>query len=792
MNKEQFEIISKKLAQGDYQSAKALVLGFLEEEKNDILSWKVLGFIETKLGLHTKALEAKREALRLAPTDPESHTNLANTLKQIGEIELAEGHYREAIKLSPRFEPAINHLAGILADSNRKNEAIQLIENALTINSKAKEITLHLLSLYLKNNRYSDVAKLSQKSLKNWPEDADILTKKILAEIELGNLKEASNLCRKILKQSPSHESTLINLGVIMTKQHKLIEATELFEKVISINPDSAAAHRNLALLYTDRKKYDKALNHIMAVIQSGNREESVLHLLIEISMNVNENNKYDANKINIILPSGDGPVHDSAKGYLAQRRKDYVEAESFYKRAIEAGFSSKLLMCNYGALLIECRRYIEAIRLLEAAAEQFKNYPPIIANLGFANVKLGFDQKAEALYVQAIALDPNYKVALLNYSAFLQSSGRYQEAIQQFKKILALESNHREAKIGLSQALMDNGEIKEAIKINEEVIIANPNDVDAKWNLAIKLLQAGELAKGFEAYEIRWEWKDFPSPKRKFLQPQWTGKESLNKRRILVHYEQGLGDTVQFSRYLTKFIDLGADVVFFVPRPLISLLGTLNGNISFIDTLPEDLEFDFHIPLLSCPYVFKTDTNSIPSQVPYLTAESDLKNKFKLQFMSGQSHIGFAFSGNSAHVNDRNRSFDLKLFRTIFELEKTIYHCIQKDIKYDDIEILRRFENVQIHSDELIDFSHTAALIDGLDLIVSVDTSVAHVAGALGKKVFLVLGYGSDWRWQTSGTRSEWYPTFKLYRRAEFKSDLDLFNLIAHDIKVEISNTYV
>lgn len=783
MNKSQYQLVTSQLSAGNFQGAKLTTLESLKNDKNDALAWKILGFIETKLGQHDEALKAKREALRISPKDPECHSNLANSLREKGDLELAERHYREALKLNPRFAPAINRLAGLFSESGRLQEATLLLESALLLDSKSIDIALHLSTIYLREKRFSEVQKVVSESLKHYPDEINLLTKLIVAEINLGNLATANKLCVEVLETLPNHEPTLVNLAVIRAKERDFHGAIEIFNKVITLNANSNEAHRNLAVLHKDIGNRSLALNHALIACRTSTPDERLLHTIVDLCVNYEDANNESAKQTCLKYLEGEGASFDSARGYLAHRLKDYWEAEFFYKRATESGFSSEILMGNYGALLIDSHRYLEAVRLLQNAVEVFPKYAPIISNLALANSKLGNTQIAESLYIRAIELDKFYAGAMLNYSVLMHSLGRYDDAIQQLRKILSIDPNHPEALKGLSQALIESGQPNKALEVDKQLLAAHPTDIIAKWNHALNLLRTGDFKNGFEAYEIRWQWKEFPSPKRELSKRKWNGRESLKDKCILIHYEQGLGDTIQFSRYLSLLSDRGAYVLFYSQKPLVPLLKTLRGNIEFIEELHNGLEFDFHAPLLSCPLLLHTDSGSIPNSIPYLKSASELKAKFRVEHRPGMLNVGFAYSGSHAHGNDRARSINIDLFKTLFALENCNFHCIQKDIKHEDVPTLLNCKNVRIHSDDLIDFADTAALIDQMDLIVTVDTSVAHVAGALGKKTYLLLGFGTDWRWGLSGDKSDWYPTFKLFRRINYENESDLFSHLINEI---------
>jgi hypothetical protein len=277
-----------------------------------------------------------------------------------------------------------------------------------------------------------------------------------------------------------------------------------------------------------------------------------------------------------------------------------------------------------------------------------------------------------------------------------------------------------------------------------------------------------GDYKEGWRLYEWRRQTKETKNNYKVYDQPIWLGKESLQNQILLVESEQGFGDIIQFCRYIPMLEKLGAKVILEIPKTLTSLIKTLHGNFLVIEkgqTLPS---FDYHIPILSLPLAFQTMINNIPASIPYLYSDKTktdywnkrLNKKTKLR-------VGLVWSGSIIHKNDKNRSLLLKDLEPILQLPFE-FHSLQKEIRENDLSTLNKFNKIYQHQDELNDFSDTAGLIEEMDLIISVDTSVAHLAGALGKDVWILLPYHPDYRWMLDRYDSPWYPTCTLFRQSK------------------------
>jgi hypothetical protein len=337
---------------------------------------------------------------------------------------------------------------------------------------------------------------------------------------------------------------------------------------------------------------------------------------------------------------------------------------------------------------------------------------------------------------------------------------------LQSYQQAIALQPDFLDALVNCSTLLKEMMDLDGSMAMNQRALSLDPECSGAHLNLAICHLLRGEFAEGFTHYEWRWKTEQLQSAVRHFTAPLWTGAQSLSGQTILLHAEQGLGDTVQFCRYAAQLKAMGARVLMEVQAPLLPLLHSLAGVdvwLSQGDALPP---FDYHCPLLSLPRALQTGPESVPAQVPYLFADPELVAEWGRRLgPPRRQRVGLVWSGRPEHKNDHNRTMSLVQLAPILA-GPAEFHCLQKEFRPADLAWDPAAKGVQLWADSLHSFADTAALIMHMDWVIAVDTSVAHVAAALGKPVWLMLPYSPDWRWLLGRDDSPWYPGMRLFRQ--------------------------
>jgi hypothetical protein len=306
----------------------------------------------------------------------------------------------------------------------------------------------------------------------------------------------------------------------------------------------------------------------------------------------------------------------------------------------------------------------------------------------------------------------------------------------------------------------------EDAFAAYDKALAFDPACAEAHNSGGLLRLLLGDMS-GWTKCEYRWETQQFRAGKRNFLQPLWLGDTDIKNKTILLHAEQGLGDTLFACRYIPKVAALGAKVTLEVQSPLKALLRRIEGVSMLISRGDAVPHFDVHSPLMSLPLAFKTTIDTIPSVVPYITVSKNAVEKWRPVLRAQELKVGIAWAGNSEFGGDRDRSILLKDILAVTRIDGVKYFNLQKDLRHGDDELLKANPHIVRVDKDINDFEDTAAIVMSLDLLISVDTSVANLAGAVGRPVWVLLPFVCDWRWLIDGDDTPWYPTARLFRQA-------------------------
>jgi len=385
----------------------------------------------------------------------------------------------------------------------------------------------------------------------------------------------------------------------------------------------------------------------------------------------------------------------------------------------------------------------------------------------GAALAALGRAEPALADFDACLAQAPAHPVAHYNRGNALSDLGRYEEAIAAFDRRLAAAPDHAKAWNNRGRALQTLNRHAEAAESFGKAIALQKDYADAHFNRALALLTVGDLRRGFAEYEWRWKRTGMTDARRGYRRPLWLGEYSLARKTILLHAEQGLGDTIQFARYAPLLARAGATVVLEVQPELKVVLASLEGVGSCHARGEELPAYDVHCPLGSLPLAMQTEPTNIPADIPYLRADEAHLARWRprLEALPGK-RVALAWAGNASHPNDRNRSIDLALLEPLLALNGVSFVSIQRELRAHDAELLARHANVTPLGGELSDLADTAAVMALADLTIAVDTAVVHLAGALARPVWVMLPFAPDWRWSLTGEHSPWYPQARLFRQ--------------------------
>ncbi len=420
----------------------------------------------------------------------------------------------------------------------------------------------------------------------------------------------------------------------------------------------------------------------------------------------------------------------------------------------------------NYGVALRELGQPLDALKALDRGVDLEPRDAELHNNRATVLQLLGRLDDAIAAYDLALALNPNYPEALLNWGTALEELERLPEALVHYDQALELRSDFPEAHYNRGNVLGMLKRTEDALASFDEARKLKPDYADAHWNKALTLISAGKYTEGWELYEWRIKKANSEQIYPTFPRPSWRGSEDLRGRTLFVHSEQGLGDVVQFCRYLPLLDARGIQIVFETPIPLLPLVSSLAGDMTILAKGTVLPHFDAYCPLLSLPYSFGTTIDTVPKEIPYLSADTDRVKLWQRRLgLKDRLRVGMAWSGTTGARKLGKRSIPLEALLTFMELPIEL-HSLQVTYQEIDLRTLERNPEIRQHQDTLTDFAETAALIECLDLVITIDTSVAHVAGALGKPVWILLAFDADYRWMVEREDSPWYPTARLFRQ--------------------------
>ncbi len=525
-----------------------------------------------------------------------------------------------------------------------------------------------------------------------------------------------------------------LSLANVLTAQGRRMDALASYHRVLELNPKHPEALANLAKLHAELGRPNEAVNYFQLALASEPNSPEILNSL---------GNLY----------------------FQAGRRED---AAFCYNRALQLNPKFPEAHNNLGALLTELGEWDTALSCFRRALELKPDYPDALNSLG--NVLKQRDRLDEAIqcYRAALAINADYVEAHYNLANVLREAGQTDDAIASFRNALNLRPDFIDAHINLGGTLADQRHLDEALICYDTALALGPDLPDVHFNRALVLLARGDLAAGWAEYEWRWKMPQMIAASPHFERPQWRG-EPAEGRTLLIHAEQGFGDTLQFCRYGQLAAERGLRIIMSVPRPLVRLLRSMPA-IEYVVVEGEGLpDFDLHCPMLSLPLALETELDTIPVGGPYLRAEPVQVAAWAARLERlhmRKPRVGLVWAGSSRNSRalaavDRRRSIAPEQLAPLFDLSEVNFFSLQKGGP-----VAPSILPLNDFMDEMEDFADTAALIANLDLIISVDTAVAHLAAALGKRVWLLDRFDACWRWLTGRRDSPWYPTLHIYRQ--------------------------
>ncbi len=578
-----------------------------------------------------------------------------------------------------------------------------------------------------------------------------------------GRLAEAESLYRQVLATDPHHPGALHGLGVLggQTGRHDL--AIDMIGQAIAIDPGNPSYHADLGVALKAQQRLDEAEASFRTALALRPDDPEAHHNLgVALAAQGRLDDAAACYRQAIAFrPDFPRAHHDLGNVLLKQRRPD--EAAASYRRCLDLEPDHREAHTNLGIALKAQGRLDEAVTHFRRALDLRPDDAEAHANLGVALKAQGRLDEAVACFHRALELKPDFAGAHTNLGNALDEQGRPDEAIASHGTAIALTPDDPVAHNNLAIALKGQGRLDEAIGCYRRAVVLDPDYAEAHCNLAMALLAHGDLPEGWQEFEWRWQTPHMFAARRGFAQPQWRGEPAAGQT-LLIHAEQGFGDTLQFCRYASLAAARGLRVILEVPQPLIRLLRALPGVDRLVERGEALPDFDLHCPMLSLPLALRTTLATIPAEIPYLQADPALVEAWRTRLAATGNQgpgIGLAWASNAHNLSLTQRSLPPEHLMPLRDLSGAHFVSLQKAGPAAPAAM-----RLTDFMGEMTDFADTAALIANLDLVISVDTAVAHLAAALGKPVWLLTCFDPCWRWLTGRHDSPWYPTLRLFRQ--------------------------
>ena len=640
-----------------------------------------------------------------------------------GWLDEAEKYWRLALAVKPDHADAHNNLGLLLADQERFDQAEAAYRQALAANPRHADVCNNLGILLDRQNRHEEALAAFRKALAIQPNHAEALNHLGGLLYRQGQFKEAETAYRRALATNPRHADASNNLGVLLSQQNRRDEALAAYREALAIRPNFAEAYCNLGNLLQDA-------------------------------------------------------------GHLGEAETAYRQALAIQPDYVEAGY-------NLGNLLAAWNHPEEAEAAYRQALAIRPDYAEAYCNLGLVLAKLKRQREAEEAYRQALALRPEFTDAQINLGNLLAAQDRHEEAEAAYRQALAMQPGSAEAHGNLGFFLAAMNRHEEAEAAYRQALALRPGCVNTSFNYALLLLSQGRFSEGWRLHETRYhpEQKSGPVSMPTLPFPQWQG-EPLAGKSVLVWPEQGYGDAIQFCRLLPALKARGAAKVGLACRPaLAALLETLDGvdavhPLEDGQTLPD---YDCWTFLLSLPFQAGLEVDSIPAALPYLSAPPGKIEQWQARLPATRPRVGLVWKGHAGHGNDARRSLpSLATLAPLWTVPGVDFVSLQKDAGEEEGRRPPRRQALTHLGSAVNDFADTAAIIAQLDLVICVDTAVAHLCGALGKPCWVLLPHRqTDWRWLRGREDSPWYPeVMRLFRQGESESWAEVAGRVAEALK--------
>jgi len=768
---------------GRIQQAEQLYRSILQAGSSDPQVWCYLGTAQLALGQPAQAEASYRQALQIRPQLAEAYADLGVAQAQQGKLGEAAANIQQALQLRPNYPEAYSNLAILFNQLGRPADAVGCLEEALRQRPDYPEAYNNLGLVYLSRGRPNEAATYFRRALAFQPQfdqarrnleaalrsaeggtaapappapapppqdAARVHNVRGISLAREGRWDEAVASFWEAVRLRPDYTDAFNNLGNVLYFQKKHDEAIAAYEEAVRLSPDHAGAHSNLGEVLRHRGRLADALKHCRRAVEL-RPDMAQAHNHLGLALSASEQ-------------------FEEAAAHCAEAvRLDPDLAEAHH---------------GLGYALLQLRRVDDAVAAIETALRLKPDLAEAHGNLAAALLRRGQVHEALARLQEALRLQPDLADAHVHRAHALWQLGRFDEAAAAGAEVVRLKPDSAEGHNVLGVVHMKAGRPAEAVAAFGRAVEIKPEFAQAHFNRGLALLLQGDYEQGWPEYDWRWRCRDFVS--QPVAEGGWDGSP-LAGLTILLHAEQGMGDALQFIRFAPLLKEQGATVIVACSPALVPLLSRGPG----IDQVVEQgaaVKFDVEAPLLSLPGKLGTTLNTVPARVPYLFGDPDREEHWRRELGRVPGFkVGIAWQGNRDHPEDRLRSVPLTRFAPLAG-EGVRLISLQLGPGREQIDALAgRFpvEELAPRSEESSwTFLDTAAVLKGLDLVITVDTAVAHLAGALGVPVWIAVAFAPDWRWLLEREDSPWYPTARPFRQARFGDWDEVFGRMARELR--------
>ncbi len=656
---------------------------------------------------------------------------------QAGDLRQAEEKYQLVLEREPHNPDALHMLGVISLQMEEIDKASELIDKAIESSQGFPELFLTRGDVYAAQEKLSDAISSYQKAIQLKPDLIEAYFNMGNTFYRMEEYNSAISAYESAINIKPDLLDALNNLGLTYHAQRNFTGAISCFNQALEIEPDNADVHNNLGNSLHDAGKANDAIRSY----ETASR----------------------------LAPDHFDALYNLGNSY--QEKGNFQQAVHYYTLSLGKNPNNPDVYINLGKAYHVQGDIDRAIETYEKAATLNHDTADLYFKMGNAFLDQSRIDEATRCYQKALSLDPEHSETYINLGNVFNSQHYFDKAISCYEKVIKIKPHSAVAYNNLGKLFEDQLDLGKAILYYQYALELEQGYAEAHFNYSTALLLSGNFKEGFNEYEWRFEKigqkNIYPHDLGK---PLWDGSPFRGKR-LLVHAEQGLGDTIQFARYLPLVKARGGTVIFEVREPLHALLETCPGIdqlviFSFDEKCSEP--YDLSIPLMSLPNLFGTTPETIPNQEPFIHSTPERINDWRNKIGDTGFKVGIVWTGSPTNTGGHHRSCSLDSFAPLAEIQGVQLFGLQK--QEAGVKLPERSEFVLINNfgSKFKDFADTAAAIENLDLVISIDTAVAHLAGAMGKPVWTLLPFSPDWRWLLNREDSPWYPTMRLFRQPE------------------------